>query len=320
MDGSQALVLANLPNLSQRIYEPIDSENGEIRLIELLPAQYDDVIQLNFYVNILNDDPVYDALSYAWGTTDSSRRAIVNGCPVPVRESLDLGLRRLRFLDQPRMLWIDALSINQDDNQERSHQVQHMARIYKSARKVVIWLGEWPESSMCPNSDGCQAAWTQVLNISADYSASIYHKHGRFREVLTSSSHFVSHIIDICELPWFRRLWIIQEFVLASCSPEMLLGQFVIDSIPLFLILRWGISVFPENPEATEHGSLLWTRIVLLECLRDEKSHSPGLFQCMAMSRSAAVTNPKDRVYSARARNARIRVMPDEPTSACLQT
>jgi hypothetical protein len=78
----------------QQPYEPIDSENGEIRLLELLPGHYDDAIHIELYTMNLKDKPSYEALSYAWGTADSPRRAMVNSCPVPIRESLELGLRR----------------------------------------------------------------------------------------------------------------------------------------------------------------------------------------------------------------------------------
>jgi hypothetical protein len=56
-----------LPRLGQLDYRPIDSENGDIGLVERLPGQYNDVIRLNLHTWNLNDDLVYDALSYALG-------------------------------------------------------------------------------------------------------------------------------------------------------------------------------------------------------------------------------------------------------------
>ena len=131
-----------LPRLGALAYQTIDSENGDIRLVELLPGRYSDVVQMNLHTKNLGDKPNYEALSYAWGTTPSSNRAIINGCPVPVRESLDLGLRRLRLADQPRMLWIDAVCINQKDEKERGHQVAMMRSVYSKADCVRIWINE----------------------------------------------------------------------------------------------------------------------------------------------------------------------------------
>ena len=39
-------------------------------------------------------------------------------------------------------MWIDSLYISQGDVLERSSQVQLMPRIYQSASRTVIWLGE----------------------------------------------------------------------------------------------------------------------------------------------------------------------------------
>jgi hypothetical protein len=39
---------------------------------------------------------------------------------------------------------VDSVCIHQDDLEERSRQVQQMHEIYRSAKRVVIWLGEAP--------------------------------------------------------------------------------------------------------------------------------------------------------------------------------
>ena len=37
---------------------------------------------------------------------------------------------------------MDAVCINQDDNDEKAHQLQEMWRIYSNARLVMVWLGD----------------------------------------------------------------------------------------------------------------------------------------------------------------------------------
>jgi hypothetical protein len=59
-----------------------------------------------------------------------------------VTSNLDVALRYLRLKDQPRVLWIDAICINQHNIQERNKQVAQMRSIYQSARRVCIWPGE----------------------------------------------------------------------------------------------------------------------------------------------------------------------------------
>jgi len=38
-------------------------------------------------------------------------------------------------------MWIDAICINQGDDEEKSKQVTRMRDVYKLARRVVVWLG-----------------------------------------------------------------------------------------------------------------------------------------------------------------------------------
>jgi hypothetical protein len=44
--------------------------------------------------------------------------------------------------DQDKVLWIDALCINQPDVAERNEQVSKMKFVYQLAQGVVSWLGE----------------------------------------------------------------------------------------------------------------------------------------------------------------------------------
>lgn len=51
-------------------------------------------------------------------------------------------LARLRDPALPRFLWVDAICINQEDNNEKTDQVQLMTWIYASAKGVLVWLEE----------------------------------------------------------------------------------------------------------------------------------------------------------------------------------
>lgn len=66
---------------------------------------------------------------------------------VPITKSLRNALRMLRKPTISRLLWIDALCINQADVEERSHQVSFMDEIYREAHTVLIWLGPGTEYS-----------------------------------------------------------------------------------------------------------------------------------------------------------------------------
>jgi hypothetical protein len=61
--------------------------------------------------------------------------------------NLETALRHIRHHEEDRIFWIDAICINQNDEKERSDQVQLMRQIFSSARTVVAWLGEGDDES-----------------------------------------------------------------------------------------------------------------------------------------------------------------------------
>lgn len=143
------------PSSSSLVYElPIESptplytqlaDDGEIHLVHLQPGDVDDVVQFSIKHANLVDDPRYEALSYVWGDPDDASEALVEGSlfsTYEVRANLRSALFHLRHKNEERVIWIDALCINQRDTNERNHQVGQMGRIYSSATRVIAWLGE----------------------------------------------------------------------------------------------------------------------------------------------------------------------------------
>jgi hypothetical protein len=81
---------------------------------------------------------LYKALSYAWGGLDKSRSISINKENLTVTENLHAALLRLRDRSLERILWVDAICINQDDPKEQGQQVQLMAKIYSKASCVLV--------------------------------------------------------------------------------------------------------------------------------------------------------------------------------------
>jgi hypothetical protein len=67
---------------------------------------------------------------------------ILDGTPYCIKKNLECALRYLRSKESPRVLWVDAICINQNDLDEKSEQVPRMGEIYSRATKVYAWLGE----------------------------------------------------------------------------------------------------------------------------------------------------------------------------------
>ena len=83
----------------------------------------------------------FEAISYTWGSSNNRVGIDWDEESVPGTRNCDQVLRRLRLPNAPRILWIDALCINQLDIDERNQQVQIMGQIYQTAERVLIWLG-----------------------------------------------------------------------------------------------------------------------------------------------------------------------------------
>ncbi|KFA55156.1 hypothetical protein S40293_09843 [Stachybotrys chartarum IBT 40293] len=135
-------------------YRHISRDHLETHLLTLHPGLYNDEIHIHLAKARLSvpDDELaeYEALSYAWGHPEMTHTVTVvdgddddcwPGGTLPITGSMDTALRCLRLRHRRRVLWIDALCINQSDVQERNHQVQWMDQVYRKARRVVIFLG-----------------------------------------------------------------------------------------------------------------------------------------------------------------------------------
>ncbi|KAG4442480.1 hypothetical protein IFR05_002032 [Cadophora sp. M221] len=131
-------------------YEQLDPNRREIRLISLLPGKLFDPIAVALAPFSLDDEdtPAYEALSYVWGETSDPQNIELNWVTFPVTANLYMALQFLRIPSGIRILWVDAICINQDDVEERNNQVSLMGSIYSSAWRVLCWLGDFKDDGV----------------------------------------------------------------------------------------------------------------------------------------------------------------------------
>jgi hypothetical protein len=117
-----------------------------IRLLVLIPGEMDSPIQTYLAEFRLQENPPYEAVSYTWaneeGDCSLSSQIRCGDARLWVTKNCELALRYLRETDSERILWVDAICINQKDVDERGHQVGIMRDVYSEAARVLIWLGE----------------------------------------------------------------------------------------------------------------------------------------------------------------------------------
>jgi hypothetical protein len=179
-----------------------------------------------------NSQPDYEALSYVWGSPNDLVSVFVYDddttlskpleervmFPMKVRRNLADALRRLRLVDKDRMLWVDAVCINQGNLAERSREVTRMGMIYRQTRRVIAWLG-----TSTPGSGKALAALSNLANlveISDDgwvFRSTNNKSNWRPRvDELPLDDETWVELVALFFRPYFDRLWIIQELRLAS--------------------------------------------------------------------------------------------------------
>jgi hypothetical protein len=129
-------------------YRPL-TQRHEIRLVVLKPAlslshpikcTLKHVILGQCSSNYKQLNP-YEALSYTWGGRNGTIPISCDGQTLLVTPNCESALRHLRNTFTERVLWIDAICINQESMEEKQLQVPLMGRVYNLAKRVIAWLG-----------------------------------------------------------------------------------------------------------------------------------------------------------------------------------
>ncbi len=192
-------------------YKLLDSNTDDIRLLTLLPSK-DETTEIEGFIShvSLARKPDYEALSYAWGDPNEEAGNIyLEGKPFPVTPSLETALRQLRLAENPRVLWVDALSINQIDDEEKTHQVQRMKGIYQTASRVVVWLGKASEDS----------------DLAMELIADIHQNGPRNYSADLENSASWEALRKLYRRSWFGRVWVLQETAVGRLDPEVRVGN-----------------------------------------------------------------------------------------------
>ena len=124
---------------------------GSVRLLQLLPnSNPNSRIECQLITFSMLDSGSthpYESLSYVWGSENNKLPIYVDGDELYVTANLHVALSHLRHCLLERILWVDAICINQADDDEKGRQVLMMAKIYSKASRVVVWLGEAADDS-----------------------------------------------------------------------------------------------------------------------------------------------------------------------------
>ncbi|SPO02001.1 related to heterokaryon incompatibility protein (het-6OR allele) [Cephalotrichum gorgonifer] len=213
-----------------------------IRLLKIHSGSPGEKLVCQTFACDLDMAPAYTALSYVWGNLPNSVELVCSGHACKITPSLADGLGRIRKPDEPQIAWADAICINQNDQDEKGHQVDLMGVIYDKARDVLVWLGpdqtdsskeafrclrtinekiltqtdkEWydpPEEELPAYPIAVGASGSDVMQEMSPPSAR--------RSVLgfVLGDRGKACVGELFDLTWFSRVWVLQEVGLATTA------------------------------------------------------------------------------------------------------
>jgi hypothetical protein len=167
----------------------------EIRILTLNPGSVSDPVECTLEHASLDDNPYYEALSYAWGDPTITRKILVDGKKLPVTVNLLAALENFRDPELHIRLWVDAICVNQRNLSERGQQVKLMRRVFSQARRTLVWLGVEENDS----------------NTAMDLLESGLWGIDGGRDI----EQELIALAQLFQRPWWFRIWVIQEVVVS---------------------------------------------------------------------------------------------------------
>jgi hypothetical protein len=223
-----------------------------------------------------------------WESAEMLTTISMNRQPIPIRRNLWLALSHLRDLEKPRVLWIDALCIDQKNNDERSSQVSLMHKIYSSASKVLAWLGAEEDRSNAA-VEGIELLAKRIQ----DHRSK--HQNDDARRADGTA------ILSLFRRNYWSRVWIIQELRFTS-NIELHCGSRTLSWQALRAVISekhfWKLPSTwwdDETPLTIWEDAIAFTPASTL--VRLKKGRATTLKDLLYLHRKSLCADPRDRVY-----------------------
>jgi len=280
---------------SEYQYAPLARDGSEFRLISLKhAAAWAQPISCEILHCKVSDEVQYLALSYTWGSLIDRQEVYVDDKFVLCTRNLYSALQHLRQPSEDLTLWVDAISIDQNNTDERSQQVRVMRHIYKNAKRLIVWLG--------PSSEDSHDALKLV-------SAMHEHSHDQtYIEQKIADPNSLEDFYALCRLfalDYWTRVWVVQEVF----SAKDIIIYYGNDSIHwqtladfqklLFDNYDAQISgIFRRHPSMRNY--ILWYGPYALRLVHGDlpPTDLPDLFEIVLQHASKEATNPRDKIYA----------------------
>ncbi|KAF2654031.1 HET-domain-containing protein [Lophiostoma macrostomum CBS 122681] len=214
------MVFFSFKRRSHFVYKKLRDPRSKIRLLYLHAGRADEPICCSLRTPSLGSLPQYEAVSYTWGDSTAHHPIQINGKQFDTLRNVYYALKELRHPVGIAILWIDAICIDQQNLEEKRHQILLMGDIYQRASRVIVWLAE-------PRAD-LDLAVGLLNELKAQHDEGTY----TVRSLLAihrprlRSPEWIA-LRNLLDHPWWSRIWTLQEVVLAR-NIVVRLGQHVV--------------------------------------------------------------------------------------------
>jgi hypothetical protein len=275
--------------------------SANIRILTLKPGAGNDAMHCSLRTEKLanvTDNQTYETLSYCWGAEDATMSIFLDDGQsettiFPVRPNIYAALCALRIKDRPRNVWIDAISINQANSAEKSHQVSLMRRIYEGAIRTLIWLGKGTKDGK-PAIDlvrSLKNARVRCGNVMPKFA--VFGNDAAQHNLPSIFSKDYVRLLTMLEQPWFGRAWVVQE-VAVSNKARLYWGSEHVDWDDLEMGIDFALTT--QMPFAA-HPAVSRVVDIAEEALR-YRNGLCRLLPSLLRHRSCLATLPVDKVYA----------------------
>jgi hypothetical protein len=240
----------------------------------------------------------------------------VHGHTFSITTNLEIALQHLRRPDEERTLWVDALCIDQENPEERTHQVQKMRDIFWSAQRVLAWTGE-------PDEDNAALELLQMLGRPSVFM-DFFELTASSKDLLTmdfsNSWRNIRSLLRFLDRPYWSRVWVVQELAIPGSrvgdiswldedkvrircgSAWVPFSTFCVACASLGMLIRNILSSVAclslTDPSSRKHPAGLGMFAAVQCCIPTASRQAHSILELLHMTRFCQATDPRDRVYA----------------------
>jgi hypothetical protein len=185
-------------------------QSDVIRYLTLHPGSGNDPLQCTLHTAPMAET-AFEAVSYVWGSDVRDQQITCNGRTLALTTNLFRVLRRVRQPDEPRQIWADFICIDQENLEEKGHQVAIMGHIYRHASRVLIYMGSDDHghgTQVCSLLDTICSTIDEILPmIKNDWNT---FPHPNQNDGILTDLRWES-LRMLLEETWFSRGWVVRE-------------------------------------------------------------------------------------------------------------